>query len=120
MLKEKYCQSIFSPPVEIAPRNLVLRLVWYFNFFFTKHSYYVLDIVLSTSDFRKIKTRLSHQETYSEVQGKVEMRAIKCHVNIGIKDEVHRRDSGDIEEEVVILYSGKKKEPGILVRGCYV
>ena len=55
MLKEKYCQSIFSPPVEIAPRNLVLRLVWYFNFFFTKHSYYVLDIVLRTSDFKKKK-----------------------------------------------------------------
>ena len=51
---------------------------------------------------------------------KVEMRAIKCHINIGIKDEVHRRDSGDTEEEVVILYSGKKKEPGILLRGGYV
>ena len=76
--------------------------------------------MLSTSDFRKIKTQLSHQETYSEVQGKVEIRAIKCHINIGIKDKVHRRDSGDIEEEVVILYSGKEKKPGILLRGGYV
>ena len=63
MLKEKYCQSIFSPPVEIAPRNLVLRLVWYFNFFFTKHSYYVLDIVLSTSDLKKKKKILRNLYT---------------------------------------------------------
>ena len=35
MLEEKYCQSIFSRPVEIALRNSVLRLVLYFNFFFT-------------------------------------------------------------------------------------
>lgn len=97
MLEEKYRQSIFSRPVEIALRNLVLRLVLYFNFFF--HQTFLLCLRYGA----QYKWFQEDQDSALPSRNWI----WSCH--IGIKDEVHRRDSGDTKEEVVISIQVKRK-----------
>lgn len=47
------------------------------------------------------------------------MWAIKCDAEFGIKVGVHRGDSGDTKDNMLSLYSGKKREPGIVLTGDY-
>lgn len=120
MLKEKYCQSIFSWPVETALRNLVLRLVWYFKFFFSPNIPTMFKIQCSVQVISG-RSRLSSPIKKLTLKSKVKWKCEQLNVTLtlewrmkSIEGTLWHKGGGNH------LYSSKKKEPGILLRGGYV